>query len=130
MDVGCMDSIRRVEKQVSVERNHSASIGCFVGKQAPIPNRRAKSPEAAAFGESPVAVGFALRLGLPLDDLFSGLSEEFGHCQIQLRGQPLDLLVNRIGQLQFGSFHGTAYLMLRVLCKTSNIAGDNILARL
>jgi hypothetical protein len=43
---------------------------------------------------------------LSLDDLCGGLAEEFGHGQIQLRGQPFDLPANRIGQWQFRSFHG------------------------
>ena len=42
---------------------------------------------------------------LPLDDLFRGPAEEFGHGQVELRGQPLKLLVSRVGQLHFGSFH-------------------------
>jgi hypothetical protein len=59
----------------------------------------------AAFGKVPFTIGLGLRPGLVLDDLFRGPAEVFGHAQVKLRGQSLDLLVSRIGQLYFGSFH-------------------------
>src|ERR1035441_5452085 len=64
-------------------------FGSFVRQQPPIANGRTESPEVAALGEAPLAVGPRLSL----DDLCSGLAKELGDGQVELWRQPLHLLV-------------------------------------
>lgn len=59
-----------------------------------------------ALGEAPAVVRLGWEFGLAVEHLFSGLAEVFGHGQVKLRGQPLDLVINRVGKLHFGSFQG------------------------
>jgi len=79
------------------------------------PHRRANAPRWRPSGNASrrwVGRGLGLRRSI-----CSAPAEEFGHGQVELRGQPLDLLVNRIGQLHFGSFHVGSLLTLWHSCK-------------
>ena len=59
----------------------------------------------AAFGKPPAAVRLGLEFGLAVEHLFSGLAEELRNSQVKFRRQPLNFLVNPVGQLDFSSFH-------------------------
>lgn len=71
----------------------------------------------AAFWKLPTAVRLGLGLGLAVHHLLSGFAEQFRHGQMELCRQPIDLLVNRVEQLHFGSFHSGSFMRRLVSSK-------------
>jgi len=98
-------TVEGVKEEVRIEGNHRALVGGFVGKQAPVCDRSLERPEAVTFGETPFAVCDSRRRSSLLHQLLRGANKKFGHAKMELMGQSFDLLVERVGQLDFGTFH-------------------------
>lgn len=59
----------------------------------------------AAFRETPFAVLDRRRWRPLLDQLLGSANQKFRHAEMELMGQALHLLVERVGQLDFRTFH-------------------------
>ena len=99
-------AVEGVEQEIGVEGNHRRLLACaFIGVQSPVFHRGAKRAKVSAFREAPVSIAGRVGRGLALDHLLSSAPEEFRHAEVKLSGKTFDLLVKRVGQLDFGLFH-------------------------
>jgi hypothetical protein len=105
VDVFRAITVEGVKEEVRIEGNHRALVGGFVGKQAPICERRLERAHTAALWETPFAVCDGRQRSTLLHQLLRGANKKFRHANVELMGQSFDLLVERVGQLDFGTFH-------------------------
>ena len=93
---------RLVSKEIILPQSAGASFG----QQAPVLHRRSERTQVASLRKLPAAIRLGLGRGLALDHLFSCLSQHIRSGEAELPRQPFKLLVKRVRQSDFGSFHG------------------------